>query len=487
MPPGQISAPSDSQPVAPDRISAAQIGRYAIMDRAGAGAMGVVYAAYDPSLDRRVALKVLRSAANRGRARDRVRREAIAMARLNHPNVASIYEVGEADGRLFIAMEYVDGPTLKAWLADTHDWRAILDTFIAVGRGLAAAHAQGLAHRDFKPANVLVGDDGRPRVIDFGLARAVDAEAPEAAPSPLTSGELQRLSSDLTRTGRVGGTPAYMAPELMAGDEPTAASDQFAFCVALFEALYGHPPYPRDSLPMLRLAMQRGEIQEPDGERAPPEVLVALRRGLDADPAARWPTLAALVDALNRIEAFRPDLARGTRRRLWIGAVSLAALALLIVRHFVKGPPTSAFEVVKMQLTLLAVASGVLIYYRKWFAIEGINRRLRQHIILIVGLRLLISVTGARMHFSVDQLFAVDAIAIIALLAVVEPLIGLKVRAFVGVSVALFVAILIAPAATLLLHHIIGGLMMLGLLHGEWRARRIQWEAGTPRRRKGDT
>lgn len=168
--------------------------------------MGVVYAAYDPQLDRRVALKVLRGEANRGEARERTRREAVALAQVSHPNVVHVYEVGEAKRRLFIAMEYVDGPPLKAWLRQEHATPERVQVLLAIARGLGAAHTQGLVHRDLKPSNVLIGPGGRPRIIDFGLARAG-----RSAVSDSLSGAL---SSDLTRTGRLLGTPAYMAPEL---------------------------------------------------------------------------------------------------------------------------------------------------------------------------------------------------------------------------------------------------------------------------------
>ncbi|MCA9542932.1 MAG: serine/threonine protein kinase, partial [Myxococcales bacterium] len=291
---------------------AATFGRFQVLGEAGSGAMGVVYAAYDPKLDRRVALKVLRGEANRGEARERTRREAVALAQVNHPNVVHVYEVGEAAKRLFIAMEYVDGPTLKVWQAGDHDQRRRLEVLQAIAAGLDAAHARGLVHRDVKPSNVLIGPSGRPRLIDFGLARA-------GAGGELDDGSV--LGSDLTRTGRLLGTPAYMAPELMDGAAPSALSDQFSFCVTAYEVLFGVRPFPTDSLPVLRHAIERGLMAAPTSSAAGHEALLAiLRRGMAADPAARWPSLGALADALGAQRSVQPE---GLAPPLYVAVMAL--------------------------------------------------------------------------------------------------------------------------------------------------------------------
>jgi serine/threonine protein kinase len=211
-------------------------GRFIIEGRLGEGGMGVVYAARDPHLGRKVAVKVLRGADRAGNAR--LLREAQAMARLAHPNVVVVFDSGVLDDRLFVAMELVDGERLDRWLtAHRPGWRAAIDLFIQAGRGLAAAHAAGIVHRDFKPANVLVGGDGRARVLDFGLAR--DESAP-AEPPP--AGEPPAEAPGVTATGAVLGTPAYMAPEQRRGERASARADQYSFCVGLYESLYGvHP------------------------------------------------------------------------------------------------------------------------------------------------------------------------------------------------------------------------------------------------------
>src|SRR5688572_17624545 len=193
------------------------VGRYLVVERLGAGAMGVVYAAYDPRLDRKVALKLLRPRPGDGDMalrQERLVREAKAIAKLSHPNIVGIFDVGVHEGNVFLAMEYLAGGTLKRWAsAEKRPWREVIKIFIDVGRGLAAAHAEGLIHRDFKPENVLVDKNGVAKVADFGLVRlAADAfDAPTGETSDFSSREIE--PADLTRTGALLGTPAYMAPE----------------------------------------------------------------------------------------------------------------------------------------------------------------------------------------------------------------------------------------------------------------------------------
>ncbi|MEZ4448390.1 MAG: serine/threonine-protein kinase [Nannocystaceae bacterium] len=216
-----------------ERPRGAILGRYTILNRLGAGAMGVVYLAHDVELDRRVAIKLLRAGLADERLRLRLVREAQAMARLNHPNVVTVHDVGVADGQVFVAMEEVRGVTLRAWLDERRrGWREVVEIFLMVGRGLSAAHAGGIVHRDFKPDNVMVDVDGRPRVMDFGLARAeaeVEApgsEAPLDAASASWSSESSPLRVTLTQAGAILGTPSYMAPELWVGAVADARSDQ---------------------------------------------------------------------------------------------------------------------------------------------------------------------------------------------------------------------------------------------------------------------
>jgi serine/threonine protein kinase len=298
------------------------IGRYIILARLGAGGMGVVYTAYDPQLDRKVAVKLLRTGGGIAddEARQRLVREAQAMSQLAHPNVVAVYDVGTADtGEVYVAMELVDGETLTSWLGHwDRSWREILDLFFQAGRGLSAAHARGLVHRDFKPDNVLVGTDGRVRVTDFGLARSLLDQVEEELrdmPRP----DLEALRATLTATGTVLGTPRYMAPEQLRGADADARSDQFSFCVALFEALYGRHPLPGDSVIEM---VQHGAVAEapPEDTKVPAAIGRAIFRGLSSEPNRRFPTLAGLL-----VEATPPPTHGG--RRGWMAVA--AALALV--------------------------------------------------------------------------------------------------------------------------------------------------------------
>ncbi|MCA9655383.1 MAG: serine/threonine protein kinase [Myxococcales bacterium] len=319
-----------------------RIGRFVVVSRLGEGAMGAVYLVYDPGLDRRVALKVLRRRSRSKRASKerqlRLRREAQAMAQLNHPNVVTVHDVGVAEGRVFLAMDYVEGQTLRQWLESRRrSWNEVLRTFIAAAQGLAAAHEAGVIHRDFKPENVLVGDDGSVKVMDFGLARpggqgerssgvtdtreaagdgpserAPTAAAPavsvppiEEEPSPREwwKGESGLISveapPELTRSGDVLGTPSYMAPELFDGGEASTITDQFALCVALYEGLYGVRPFAGESMAALAFNMNRERITPPPrGARVPAWLGRLVRRGLAKDPSKRYPSVQALIDAL---------------------------------------------------------------------------------------------------------------------------------------------------------------------------------------------
>jgi serine/threonine-protein kinase len=302
--PTQLETGAPTQPgsgEAPALRPGDTLGRYAVREWLGAGGMGVVYAAEDPTLGRRVALKLLRREASGEAgeaARARLLREAQAMARLSHPNVLPVFDLGTtADGQVFLAMEWVRGPTLAGWLRERErPWREVLALFVAAGRGLAAAHRAGLVHRDFKPANVLVGEDGRPRVTDFGLVREAHA-AGDAHAEP--SGASQDTA--LTRAGTVAGTPAYMAPEQHAGAGVDARADQFSFCVALSEALHGERPFAEDASGEARWRPRRA----PTSRRLPSHVREALARGLARKPEARFASMDALLAALERPAASR--------------------------------------------------------------------------------------------------------------------------------------------------------------------------------------
>jgi len=298
-----------------------RIGRYEIRARLGEGGMGVVYEGLDTELHRKVAIKVVRpqSAAAMGpEGNARILREARALARLSHPNVVAVLDVGVEGERVFVAMEYVAGETIAAWLARAPRTRAeVLGVFRQAGEGLDAAHRVGVAHRDFKPDNALVGADGRVRLIDFGLSRGLVEPAPlEArAPPPPAAPE----GAPLTRTGTVLGTPAYMAPEQFAGQPADARADQFSFCVSLYEALYRERPFAGRSLEELRRVLASGAPPVfPRGARGPAWLQRALVRGLSIDPASRYPSMRALLD----------ELARDRTRPLKLAAAAVVLLGL---------------------------------------------------------------------------------------------------------------------------------------------------------------
>ncbi len=283
----------------------------------GRGGLGEVYAAYDPELDRRVALKVLVHADDRlGLAR--LRREAMAMARLSHPNVARVFDVGSVDSRLFIAMEFIRGQTLRAWLAETpRTWREVREVFLAAGHGLAAAHREGIIHRDFKPDNVLIDEEGHARVVDFGLA------IPAEDSVRTTDRDELVVTDDPSDTT---GTPAYMAPEQHLGCPPDARADQFSFCVALFEALYGRRPFLGRTWQTLSPQVLRGGLETLSAaRRVPAHLRRVVLRGLSSVPGRRYPDMDLLLAEL----AHEPAASR-TPRYLLLGAAALGLTAATV-------------------------------------------------------------------------------------------------------------------------------------------------------------
>ena len=366
----------------------ASIGRYVVLGLVGRGGMGEVYAAYDPELDRKVAVKLLRVKPGNGvsltEGRQRTLREAQAIARLSHPNVVLVFDVGTFEDKVFIAMEFVDGNTLGYWLeSQPRTWQEILKVFVAAGRGLTAAHAKGLVHRDFKPDNVMIGRHGEIRVMDFGLARQVDENAgregrpktpktwttsktsntsktntpqtlrdggipvaipesglgielrgtdtivlgpsvgarDEAEPDGTQTSNSGLFDARLTRTGAMMGTPAYMAPEQFIGSATDARTDQFSFCVALYEALYGQRPFPGSNLTTLTSNVVQGNIREPPpNTKVPAWVRKILLRGLRASIVERYPTMGELLDALDNSPYAR-------RRQLLVAAAALVLTA----------------------------------------------------------------------------------------------------------------------------------------------------------------
>ena len=395
-PAGSPAVPAAKEPVKdqglPTLPRGATIGRYVVLGLVGRGGMGEVYAAYDPELDRKVAVKLLRvkpgNGVSRNEGRQRTLREAQAIARLSHPNVVVVFDVGTFVDQVFIAMEFVEGNTVSYWLqAAERSWLEIVKVFMAAGRGLAAAHDKGLVHRDFKPDNVMVGRDNQVRVMDFGLARQMNEKSAAAEKSGGTeksggvavserSGHGERSATppqistsaaergvvataigdvnidvpdtvvlaatpaaaeaqahaaasgmfdvQLTRTGAMMGTPAYVAPEQFLGTATDARTDQFSFCVALYEALYGERPFAGNTMYALTNNVVQGKVRD-----APPNVSVPLwirkilLRGLRPTGADRFRSMGELLDALGKNPA-------STRRNV-MAAMAGAVLAAIVV------------------------------------------------------------------------------------------------------------------------------------------------------------
>jgi eukaryotic-like serine/threonine-protein kinase len=344
---GTLSQDGSASPMPDAMAPGTRVGRFIVQSPLGIGGMGVVHAADDPVLGRKVALKLIHADRGEGPASDewraRLLREARAIARLSHPNVIAVHDIGLHGDQPFVAMELVEGSTLRSWLAASpRSWRDIVAVFIAAGRGLLAAHRAGLVHRDFKPDNVLIGHDGRIRVTDFGLACPLpgvdrdrsDGPVPE---QPAETGALVPCVEDhqgrLTRTGALLGTPGYIAPEVLCGGAADFASDQFSFCVALHEALFRERPLlPASSMPV-RVEVPRA-VQTSPGRRptarvrgdvhaVPRWLQQTVQRGLSPRPADRFPSMESLLVALNRAPIRRRWLQVGVAAAM-VGALGAA-------------------------------------------------------------------------------------------------------------------------------------------------------------------
>lgn len=324
--------PSSPGPTASPR----QFGRYLVVEQIGAGGMGVVYKGYDPELDRRVAIKVIRFLAQSGDGSLRMRREALSLARLTHPNIVAVYDVGLDEQRgLYITMEFVDGETVTDWLErEPRDWAEIVEVFRAAAAGLMAAHQAGIVHRDVKPDNLLITADGIVKVMDLGLAVALEAGAEaretlmddvrELAESLRDDVSGEAFSTRLTQHGAAVGTPAYMAPEQFAGEGVDERTDQFGLCVGLYRALFGRPPFEGSNAAELCLAVH-DEPHKPaahDTHGVPQPIVDAVLRGLSPNKHRRFNTMAELGQALAH------DPAEQTRR--WAIVTGAAGFAILV-------------------------------------------------------------------------------------------------------------------------------------------------------------
>ena len=353
----EVQVPVDSlaQKTAFNQVAAALFGEenaaprvdnYFLLEKLGAGAMGVVYAAYDPDLDRKVAIKLLLDPGQSDGTdphHQRLVREARSLAQLNHPNVVTVHGVGRSERGSYVAMEYVVGQDLAEWLRERPSTDRVLDVFIQAGRGLAAAHQAGIVHRDFKPHNVLLGGDGVVRVADFGLARQESSATSDVAPGMKTD---PAGGVELTRTGGVVGTPLYMAPEQHMGESVGPAADQFAFCASLYEGLYGEPPFEGAGLAALVEEKLSGELEARGKADVPRWLGKIVSRGLAPAPEDRWPDMATLIDAIE--EGRRP------RRGAWYLAAGAAAVGLVALVGWPESAATAPDPCTEMRAGLTA-------------------------------------------------------------------------------------------------------------------------------------
>ena len=317
------------------------IDRYQILGLLGKGGMGAVYKAYDPELDRSIAIKMLTVACCEGetasKPQARLMREAQALAKLSHPNVVSIFDVGTYQQSVYIAMEYVKGRTLREWIGKTKPTqKQIIKVFSKAGKGLHAAHCEGIVHRDFKPENVVVGDKGQVKVLDFGLARAAANEEtafshdkPNSIREP-SSGE-KLLSTPLTKVGATVGTTLYMAPEHFLREKLDEKTDQFSFCVTLFEALYGTRPFPGDTLLDFEENLTFGRIVVPETAHVPKWIEDIILKGLSSSQNDRYGSMLELLEALS-VDPYLVKAQKQKRMLLWL-ASTLSAAFFMFVGH----------------------------------------------------------------------------------------------------------------------------------------------------------
>jgi len=299
-----------------------KIGNFVVEKMLGRGAMGVVLLAHDPELDRRVAIKLLRVDDQDEGSRIRLLREAQSAGGIGHPNVVAVHQAGTHEGQVYVVMEFVDGGTLREWIEEEpRSWEEIVEVYVQAGRGLAAAHALGLVHRDFKPDNVLIGVDGRVRVSDFGLVGR-SGDTVENVPTLRSFRSFDESIDRLTQTGTVMGTPAYMSPEQLSGERVDPASDQFSYSVAFYEALYGERPYRGDTLARIVASIATGEVEVPSSD-VPTSVRDALVRGLRPTPSDRHESMEAMLDALAAHRA--PPQRRGAAAAAGVALLGLGA------------------------------------------------------------------------------------------------------------------------------------------------------------------
>jgi len=347
------------------------IGRFVVTKQLGVGGMGVVYAADDPELGRQVAVKLLRGAVARDSvlAARRIMREARLAARVAHPNLVSVYEVGQHDDRVFIAMELVNGSSLNVWLKERpRSPKEILSVFVDAGRGLAAAHAAGVVHRDFKPDNVLVGVDGRARVTDFGLARRGEDDRGSNVDDEERARAKRTSLSDLSNAAAILGTPAYMAPEQHSGANTDPRTDQFSFCVALYEALHGQRPFEGKTWEALSESVMAGRVKPPPARsRVPASLHRIVVRGLSVRPGDRFASMSELLEALGR------DRGRPLRAWAYASLVALVAMATALAGDWLARERTLAVTRSSFSAAREQLARSLKLRYETFVAMSDLS------------------------------------------------------------------------------------------------------------------
>ena len=388
------------------REGATAIGRFLLLRKLGEGGMGEVYSGYDEQLDRKVAIKVLHAAYAPEETQKRTLREAQALARLSHPNVVAVHEVGQVEGDVFVVMEHIDGITLRDWQDEPERTVAeILHAYIMAGRGLVAVHAAGMVHRDFKPHNAMIDREGRVRILDFGLAHARgSANATPVEPSAASN----TLASPLTEEGAISGTPAYMSPEQLLGSSLDARSDQFSFCVALYEALYKKLPGSADSaqknaIPALATTLAAPAIRDD----IPSHLSEAIMRGLSWDPEARFSTMDALLEMVDTTP--RVDPTGQSRQRLLFALlvlVTMGAWMLAPAEFFEKSNGRRAMLILAITSTFI-IATGIFIFRNT--LLRNPFHRTRLIFLLVMGAAVAASRTvGALHHETIENILVRD-------------------------------------------------------------------------------
>ncbi len=381
-----------------------RIGRYVLLKQLGEGGMGIVFAAYDDQLDRKVALKLLHEAkTGPSDQRQRMLREAQAMARVSHPNVVHVYDVGELNDRIFISMEYIDGMTLTAWQEQPRNWTEILDMYRQAGQGLLAAHGNGLVHRDFKPDNVLIDKENHVRVADFGLARLQDSAPPIEAAPVLSDAEHPLTGAALTRPGAISGTPGFMSPEQYHGAAIDGLSDQFSFCVALYDALFGRLPFAGDSLAEQAREVLAGRVRPPpEVSDVPRSIRQALLRGLSLDPQQRFPSMTELLAALELEVKSDPTAAHDARRRFSVLILGVATLLTMLI-----GFRSWHGGLTVRSLFAFAVIGNLVVFvfamaFRRSLFVHSFHRSIS--VIVLIGLSTWTAIRGLCLQLQIDVL-----------------------------------------------------------------------------------